>query len=704
VFGGRYVVQTQVGTGGMATVYRGDDSVLDRPVAIKVMLPQYAGDPAFAQRFKQEAQAAAALQNPYIVQVYDWGRDAGTGTYYIVMEYLRGTDLKTGIRSHGALAPRKVAQIGAQVCSALAVAHAHDIIHRDIKPQNIMIQPNGDAKVMDFGIARAKNSHLTQTNSVLGTAHYVSPEQAQGKELGPTSDLYSLGVVMYEAACGKLPFDGDDAVSVALKQVNEQPVPPSQVNPNVDDRLEAIILRCMDKDPARRFRSADELRGVLNDYITGRPVVLPAYAGGTTTQLPAGGTTQVIHGRSMGTVGGAGQTAGTMRMPVAGGAAGYAGGNGAGGRSGAGGRGTGNGRGGSQGRGGSGVAAIVGGVVAVLAVGALVALALSLTVCSGGSASNNPTIDDTQQGTDDASTAANLVEVPELVTSTGLTRQQATTLLESYGLKVGGVTEETSDVTAGKVIGQSLAAGSQVAKGTAVDIVLSKGPETVSFPTNLLGSTQADAEATLTAAGLVAQYDSSLDAYSDQYDEGTVVAYAPLNQSQVAKGTTVKYGLSKGVDPATLKTNVPYGLTGVDQATAEALIYAAELNPYVQTVYSDTVPEGVVAYISDTEGREIDKGDWVNLYVSKGPEPASVPYVTDGTWSSGAAESAMSNAGLYSSVVTGQDAPSSDLEGKVYATDPAGGSSTNPGTTVTIYVYGSAVSSDDGEPAAASEE
>ena len=296
VLGGRYTVQDKIGTGGMATVYRGLDEVLGRTVAIKTMLPQYATDPSFAARFKQEAQAAAALQSPYIVSVYDWGKDEDT--YYIVMEYLRGTDLKSGLRKHGALDSKKVAQIGSQIAQALSVAHKHDIIHRDIKPQNIMVQPDGNIKVMDFGIARAKNSHLTQDNNVLGTAHYVSPEQTQGKELGPTSDLYSLGIVMYEAATGEVPFKGDDAISVALKQVNEQPVPPSQLNPNVDPQLEAIILKCMQKDPAARFQTADDLSKTLRDYLAGRLAqvnVAVAPGVGATTVTPAGGTTTVLN-------------------------------------------------------------------------------------------------------------------------------------------------------------------------------------------------------------------------------------------------------------------------------------------------------------------------------------------------------------------------------------------------------------------------
>ena len=288
--GGRYQVQDRIGTGGMATVYRGLDEVLGRTVAIKTMLPQYANDPSFAARFKQEAQAAAALQSPYIVSVYDWGKDADT--YYIVMEYLRGTDLKTGIRKHGALDCKKVAQIGSQIAQALSVAHKHDIIHRDIKPQNIMVQPDGNIKVMDFGIARAKNSHLTQDNSVLGTAHYVSPEQTQGKVLGPTTDIYSLGIVMYEAATGQVPFQGDDAISVALKQVNEQPKPPSQLNPNVDPQLEAIILKCMQKNPADRFQTADELSRTLRDYLAGRMQAVNT----ATSVLPAAATSKLERG------------------------------------------------------------------------------------------------------------------------------------------------------------------------------------------------------------------------------------------------------------------------------------------------------------------------------------------------------------------------------------------------------------------------
>ena len=272
VFNNRYQITERIGIGGMAEVYRAQDNVLGRLVAVKVMLPQYAADPSFTQRFKQEAAAAANLQSPYIVNVYDWGQDEGT--YYIVMEFVRGSDLKTAIQQRGAINQRKAAEIGAQVCQALSVAHNLDIIHRDIKPQNIMVQPDGNVKVMDFGIARAKNSVMTQTSSVLGTAHYISPEQAQGKDLTATSDIYSLGIVLYEAATGKLPFDGPDAVSVAMKQVNDLPVPPREINPDIDPALEAIIMKAIAKNPADRFATAKDMRLALNDYLAGRPVNL----------------------------------------------------------------------------------------------------------------------------------------------------------------------------------------------------------------------------------------------------------------------------------------------------------------------------------------------------------------------------------------------------------------------------------------------
>ena len=264
LLGGRYQVQDRIGTGGMATVYRGQDEVLGRTVAIKTMLPQYANDPSFAARFKQEAQAAAALQSPYIVSVYDWGKDGDT--YYIIMEYLRGTDLKSGIKKHGALDCKKVAQIGSQIAQALSVAHRHDIIHRDIKPQNIMVLRDGSVKVADFGIACLANSANTLTQEALGSVHYMSPEQARGDRTDARSDIYSAGVVLYEMLTGRLPFEGDNAVSVAIQHLSSVPLSPREINPDVPEALELIRMKAMASDLEKRYASADEMLADLEEF------------------------------------------------------------------------------------------------------------------------------------------------------------------------------------------------------------------------------------------------------------------------------------------------------------------------------------------------------------------------------------------------------------------------------------------------------
>jgi beta-lactam-binding protein with PASTA domain/tRNA A-37 threonylcarbamoyl transferase component Bud32 len=286
LFGNRYRTTEKLGSGGMADVYKAMDEVLGRTVAVKVMHAHYSDDPQFVQRFRHEAQAAANLSHPNIVNIYDWGQQEDT--YYIVMEYVRGTDLKALIQQRGPADPLKAMEYAAQVCSALSVAHGYGIIHRDIKSHNLVLTPDGTVKVMDFGIARAVNTTMTQTGSVLGTAQYVSPEQAQGRDLGPQTDLYSLGVVLYEMTTGKLPFDGETPVSVALKHVNDAVVPPRQIDPDIPPAVEAVIMRAMEKDPAKRYSSADQMRGDLLRAAQGRPVGANPRVGDTTV-MPAVG-------------------------------------------------------------------------------------------------------------------------------------------------------------------------------------------------------------------------------------------------------------------------------------------------------------------------------------------------------------------------------------------------------------------------------
>lgn len=623
VLGGRYTVQDKIGAGGMAVVYRGLDEVLGRTVAIKTMLPQYAGDASFAARFKQEAQAAAALQSPYIVSVYDWGRDGDT--YYIVMEYLRGTDLKSGIRRHGALDGKKVAQVGSQIAQALSVAHRHDIIHRDIKPQNIMVQPDGNIKVMDFGIARAKNSHLTTDNSVLGTAHYVSPEQTQGKELGPTTDIYSLGIVMYEAATGKVPFDGDDAISVALKQVNEQPKPPSQLNPSVDSALEGIILKCMQKDPEARFQTADELYHVLRDYLAGRmqavssatattaipttPVMAPLQPVNSTQSIPriqANG-----HGRPRSATEQAREKAqreahGRRRKLV------------------------------------------LGTVFVTLAlIAAIVAIASLLT-------NRNAT-----------------ASVPNL---SNLTEEQALATIDASVFERGTVKESySSTVASGLVMDQSPDAGLEKARGTQISIVISKGPEPAAdvVVPDLKNLSPSEAEQALAKANLVGQAGDSV--YSSEVEVGKVAQQSIAANSTAKAGDTVTYQLSKGVETA----EVP-DVTGYSEESARNTLQNSGFGVSVQRSSSNSVEEGEV--ISQSPTGTAEKGGTITITVSTGPADKNIPSVVG--YSEDGAQSALDNAGFL--VNTTYATSPSVPRGNVISQSPTG--SAKAGSTVTIVV------------------
>ena len=563
VFNNRYQITERIGIGGMAEVYRAQDNVLGRLVAVKTMLPQYAADPSFTQRFKQEAAAAANLQSPYIVNVYDWGHD--DDTYYIVMEYVRGSDLKTAINERGAINQRKVAEIGSQVCQALSVAHKLDIIHRDIKPQNIMVQPDGNVKVMDFGIARAKNSVKTQTSSVLGTAHYISPEQAQGKELTAASDIYSLGIVLYESATGRLPFDGPDAVSVAMKQVNDLPVPPREINPDIDPTLEAIIMKALAKNPLERFATANDMKQALNDYLAGRPVMLGNGFGAAETAVIGG----MAGGAAMGA--GAAMADGTAVMPVAG-------------------------NGGvkpvntqstyraSDTSKGKNNKKTIGIVIAVIA--ALVVIGVAVFALSGMFASGDPIPDVKNQSV-----------------------EEATKTLEDAGFKVGKTTEEfDNDIAAGNVIHTDPKAGEKREKGTTVDLVVSKGTEEIEVP-DLTNKTADEAKQALTVAGL--KYKSGPAEYNDTIEKDRVARQDPAAESKASKDTVVTYYLSLGPDGV----EVP-NVIGESEESATTTLRNKGFEVTVGYDYSDK-SSGTVIDQTDV-GEKLQKGATVHLTVSQG--------------------------------------------------------------------------------------
>jgi serine/threonine protein kinase len=274
---GRYEIGEVIGHGGMAEVHRGRDVRLGREVAIKLLRADLSRDPAFEGRFRREAQAAAALNSPSIVAVYDTGEDEidGRRTPYIVMEFIEGQSLRDVLAAEGRLLPQRALEITAEVCTALEQAHAAGIVHRDIKPGNVMITPTGEVKVMDFGIARAltsSTSTMTQTAAVLGTAHYLSPEQARGEHVDARSDLYSTGCLLYELLTGAPPFTGDTAVAVAYQHVREDPTPPSLVEPDVPAGVDAIVLVAMSKNPVNRYASATEMRADIERAMAGKPV------------------------------------------------------------------------------------------------------------------------------------------------------------------------------------------------------------------------------------------------------------------------------------------------------------------------------------------------------------------------------------------------------------------------------------------------
>ena len=567
VFNNRYQITERIGIGGMAEVYRAQDNVLGRLVAVKVMLPQYAADPNFTQRFKQEAAAAANLQSPYIVNVYDWGQDEGT--YYIVMEFVRGSDLKTAIIERGAINQRKVAEIGSQVCQALSVAHGLDIIHRDIKPQNIMVQPDGNVKVMDFGIARAKNSVMTQTSSVLGTAHYISPEQAQGKDLTATSDIYSLGIVLYESATGRLPFDGPDAVSVAMKQVNDLPVPPREINPDIDPSLEAIIMKAIAKNPADRFATAKDMRLALNDYLAGRPVNLGE--GFTSAET-------VVMG---GVVPPVGVADGTAVMPAMGGVSpasptaaqrSYNANNTSGKKN------------------NKKTIAIVIGIIAALAVVGGIAFALM-------SGSGND---------------KDKVAVPSVV---GQTVDQATAAIEGAGFELGKVEESFDDkVESGKVISQDPKGDSKQAKGTKINLTVSKGVQEITVP-DLTGMTADQAQKALTASGL--KYAKGAAEYSDTVEKDHVARQDIAAGENVAKDTVVTCYLSLGSEGI----EVP-NVVGMSRGNAVTTLNNAGLivDTDNYTYEASDQPEGTVLAQTPAAGSKLQKDGLVALTLSKGPE------------------------------------------------------------------------------------
>ncbi|MBE0417536.1 MAG: Stk1 family PASTA domain-containing Ser/Thr kinase [Coriobacteriia bacterium] len=606
VFGRRYRVTEKVGSGGMAEVYKAVDEVLGRTVAVKVLHPRFAADPTFVARFRQEAQAAANLSHPGIVNIYDWGRD--DETYYIVMEYVHGTDLKAIVEQRGALDPMKAAEYASQVCAALAVAHGYDIIHRDIKPHNIVLAPDGTVKVMDFGIARAGNTTMTQTGSVLGTAHYVSPEQAQGRPLGPASDLYSLGIVLYELTTGRVPFDADTPVAVALKQVNEEPVPPRRTNPDIPRPLEAVIMRALQKDPSVRYSSAEEMRADLKRVLAGGSVDAPA-------AVAAGGMDETS---VMPAVGGAAAAESRIR-PI------------------------------PQRR--NPWPWIIGAVLLLLAgLGTAWALGvfestptvivpdvigLTLEEASEVLASAELTVGPITERTDEEVEVGLIIEqspeagldVPEgsevsLVISlgpdvspipdvVGMTESDAMRVLRDADFEVGIQREYNGDVPDGQVFSQSPAAGELAPPETVVTIVISRGTQLVRVP-DVVGKSRGDATSELQAVSFKVNV---TEEFHDTVAKDRVISQSPEGGVSLDAGATVTIRVSKGRDEVTVPDVIE-----LSEAQARRDLQAAGLD--VQVNYQVSPDDDVVLTQDPLPGQKVKRDTVVTIWVGKAPPPA----------------------------------------------------------------------------------
>jgi serine/threonine-protein kinase len=586
IIDGRYRVVSRLGSGGMADVYLAQDQLLGRDVAVKVLHHHFAEDQEFVERFRREASSAAALSHPNIVAIFDRGE--WNGTYYIAMEYVAGRSLKTIVREQGAIEPTAAIDIVIQILRAARFAHARGVIHRDLKPHNVILDDEGRARVTDFGIARAGASDMTLTGSIMGTAQYLSPEQAQGMAVSAASDLYSVGVILYELLTGVVPFEGETAVAIAVKQVSAAPRPPSELNPALPATLDAIVLRALAKEPTERYMDSDELIAALER----EREALPAYSQAGAIAAPDG----YVHHAAPPPVH---ASTGSMLLAPPGTGEEFDHDPAAG----------------AEDERRRRVRRNVLWALAVVVVGGLIALALILT------------------------RPAATVTIPDV---TGQTEQAAGARLRGAGLDPLPSLASSATVASGLVISQAPAPGTVVKKGARVSIVVSGGPASAAL-IDVKGLTASQAQSSLRKAGFKP---TTKPQPSTTVKSGVVIGTEPPAGTELQVGSSVTILVSSGPAPV----RVP-DVVGQSLAAGEAMLTNAELvvGTVTQQV-SSTQTAGTILAQSPAGGTSEHAGAQVDVTVAQAPREVSVPNVVGAA--AAAAANALKHAGFAPRTVT----------------------------------------------------
>lgn len=604
LIGNRYEVIEKIGTGGMATVYRAQDQRLNRYVAVKVLKNEYSEDKKFVAKFRQEAQSVASMSHPNIVGVYDVGEDEGL--HYIVMEFVDGITLKAYIERKEKLSVREAVGISLQIASGLEAAHANHIIHRDIKPQNILISKDGTAKVTDFGIAKAASSTNTITANAMGSVHYISPEQARGGFSDEKSDIYSLGVTMYEMLSGTLPFSGESAVAVALAHIQEDVCPLMAVDATIPKGLSNIVAKCMQKKTELRYLTAADLIADLKMFLQDPEgeygVIRPLYENSETIFIPSGDVDRRLKAAPS-------RAASERREDPE-----------------------------EEEESSDGdvdpkleKALIIGSVIVTVIICGIVIYVLGRVIGLWGNTSSLPSATATPTGEVTAQTSPTATAQDDEGTLTvpaikDMTKDAAIAALGEKGLQYKFTEQESDTVESGKVIGTNPAEGSTVEEGEQIEVYISAGPKKVKLP-SVSGYSQEDASSTLQDAGFKVEIGSEV--YSDTIEKGLVVYSDPKGGASVLPGATITLHISKGIEMC----KVP-PLIGMTQKQARKALREIGLDVgNVTKAYSVNVDKNRVCIQSKPEGTEVKKGTKVDITLSLGEEPTysyySDPVVID---------------------------------------------------------------------------